>query len=272
MYGQDSGYKGFIDNMAWQILELQKRFVNRNYILNEIVGNMVTCYIFHEENRHNYPMNTEISMNWCRGFYQLVYKDNEKYITDEVFNRIAAQTLAGHNISAKGIIPSMSLAEFMEEVKKPVEHLPNEETCGATPAGYVPPITSADWPVAINDYFDGVESPLDVDSDTNHSRYGGMKQAIGLELDETDYDMTYDGTKGSESIVTDKSIERFSGDTGAVGDETAVKCGSDCTSCHCCDSETPVRNDVTDSTYTNANELTENNSGDFFSEPYNPNK
>ena len=175
MYGQDSGYKGFIDNMAWQILELQKRFVNRNYILNEIIGNMVTCYIFHEENRHNYPMNTEISMNWCRGFYQLVYKDNEKYITDEVFNRIAAQTLAGHNISAKGIIPSMSLAEFMEEVKKPVEHLPNEETCGATPAGYVPPITSADWPVAINDYFDGVESPLDVDSDTNHSRYGGMK-------------------------------------------------------------------------------------------------
>lgn len=272
MYGQDSGYKGWSDGMCVQILELQKRFVNRNYILSEIIGNMVTHYVFHEENRHNYPMNTEISLNWCRGFYHNVYEPSEKYITEEVFNRIAAQTLAGHNIAAKGIVPAMSLHEFMEEMKKPVEHLPNEETCGATPAGYIAPNVSPDWPCSINDYFNDVEPPLDVDSDTNHSRYGGMKQAIGIPLDETDYDMTYDGTKGSESIVTDKNIERFPGDTGAVGDETAVKCSSDCTSCHCCDSETPVRNDVTDSTYTNVNELTENNSGDFFSEPYNPNK
>ena len=199
MYGQDSGYKGFIDNMVWQILELQKRFVNRNYILSEIIGNMVTCYVFHEENKFTYPMNSEISMNWCRGYYHTVYEPNEKYITEERFRQIAAPCLAGHNMAAKGIIPSMSLAEFMEEVKKPTEHLPNEETCGATPAGYVPPITSPDWPVEIKDYFDSVEPPINVNSDTNHSRYGGMKEAIGLKKNEDDYDMEYDGSKEAEA-------------------------------------------------------------------------
>ena len=201
MYGQDSGYKGWSDGMTSQILELQKRFVNRNYILQEIIGNMVTHYVFHEENLRNYPMNAEISLNWCRGFYHNVYEPNEQYITEERFNAIAANCLAGHNISAKGVIPSMSLIEFMEEMKKPVEHLPNEETCGATPAGFIPPVVSPDWPVEIIDFFDDVEPPIDVDSDTNHSRYGGMKKAIGIELSEDDYDPTYDGTEGSQSIT-----------------------------------------------------------------------
>lgn len=205
MYGQDSGYKGWSDNMAWMILEMQKRFINRNYILGEIIGNMVTHYVFHEENRRNYPMNTEISLNWCRGFYHNVYEPNEKYITEERFNAIAAQCLAGHNMAAKGIVPSMTLREFMEEMKKPVEHLPNEETCGATPAGYIPPITSPEWPVEIKDYFDAVEPPINIDSNTNHSRYGGMKKAIGIELTEEDYDMSYDGTEGSQSIMPDKA-------------------------------------------------------------------
>ena len=199
MYGQDSGYKGWSDAMVSQILELQKRFVNRNYILSEIIGNMVTHYVFHEENRFNYPMNTEISLNWCRGYYHNVYEPNEKYITEERFRQVAAPCLAGHNMAAKGIIPSMSLGEFMKEMKKPVEHLPNEETCGATPAGYIPPIVSPDWPVEITDYFDGVEPPVVIDSDTNHSRYGGMKKAIGIELNDDDYDPDYDGSKEAEA-------------------------------------------------------------------------
>lgn len=205
MYGQDSGYKGWSDNMVWQIIELQKRFVNRNYILSEIIGNMVTSYCFHEENLKNYPMNAEISLNWCRGFYHNVYEPNEKYISQALFDQLASQCLASHNISAKGIIPSMSLKQFMREMKKPVVHLPNEETCGATPAGYIPPITSEDWPVEITDFYDRMEAPIEVDSDTNHSRYGGMKKAIGVELSDEDYDMEYDGsqpiTKKDETVM-----------------------------------------------------------------------
>lgn len=235
MYGQDSGYKGWLDNMVWQILELQKRFVNRNYILQEIIGNMVTCYCFHEENLRNYPMNAEISLNWCRGYYKLVYQPNEKYITEELFNRIAAGVLAGHNISAKGVIPSMSLKQFMREMKKPVEHLPNETTCGATPAEYVPPITSPDWPVTIIDYFTNVDKPINVNSDTNHSRYGGMKQALGQKLTKEDYDLTYDGTEGSASI-TPESDEKVEAEEPYHDTD---KCAGDCQSCGKCTPITP---------------------------------
>ena len=68
MYGQDSGYKGYLDNMVWQILESQKRFVNKNYILNEIVSVMCVLYHFHVENMQNCPMNKDASMNWIRGY------------------------------------------------------------------------------------------------------------------------------------------------------------------------------------------------------------
>lgn len=253
MYGQDSGYKGWSDAMVSQILELQKRFVNRNYILSEIIGNMVTHYVFHEENRFNYPMNTEISLNWCRGYYHNVYEPNEKYITEERFRQIAAPCLAGHNIYAKGIIPSMSLGEFMQEMKKPVEHLPNEETCGATPAGYIPPLVSPDWPVEIKDYFNGVEPPVVIDSDTNHSRYGGMKKAIGIELNDDDYDPDYDGSKEAEqkrqekvnfnkTVVANEAPTATLDDTDnpflfpskSIEDES---CKMDCESCGKCSSE-----------------------------------
>ena len=226
MYGQDSGYKGWSDNMAWKILELQKRFVNRNFILSDLIGNMVTHYVFHEENAYNYPMNTEISLNWCRGFYHNVYEQNEKYISEELFNRVASSCLAGHNISAKGIVPKMTLNEFMEEMKKPVEHLPNEETCGATPAGYIPPITSPDWPVVITDYFDDVEPPINIDSNTNHSRFGGMKKAIGIPLSNEDYDMEYDGSRPISNnstlyipvLVNTDSLEYVNTDTNDICD------------------------------------------------------
>src|SRR5699024_10176930 len=152
--------------------------------LSEIIGNMVTCYVFHEENKFNYPMNSEISMNWCRGYDHAVYEPNEKDITEERFRQVAAPCLAGHNMAAKGAIASMSLAQHMEEVKKPTDHLPSEVTCGATRAGYIRAIPTPDCPVEITDYLVNVEPPIDVNSDTNHSGYGGMKAAIRLERNE----------------------------------------------------------------------------------------
>lgn len=187
--------------MAWQILELQKRFVNRNYIINEIIANMVTHYCFYQENLNRYPMNAEICLNWCRGFYHNVYEPNEKYISEELFNRVGSGVLTDHNITKGGFIPTMSVGEFMELMKAPVEHLENEETCGATPAGFIPPITSPDWPVEVTDYLNNVDKPLDVDSDTNHSRYGGMKKAIGIDLNDDDYDMEYSGSNEDNKRV-----------------------------------------------------------------------
>ena len=193
MYGQDSGYKGWLDNMMWQIAELQKRFVNRNYILSEIISTLCVAYHFHCENMENYPMNTDISMNWIRGYYCVTVKPYEQYITEEKLNQIFRQVAAGQNIASKGIIPKITFEEFLKQVRaEPYKVNPDEEICGATPAGYIPPITDPNWPVEINEY-NSVEPPINVNSDTNESRYGGMKKKLGIPLTEMDYDPTFDG-------------------------------------------------------------------------------
>ena len=74
-----------------------------------------------------------------------------------MFNRVFAQVAAGQNIAGKGIIPRMTIYEFMDEVKaKPYTNNPEDEVRGSTPAGYVPPITSKDWPVEIHEYINQV--------------------------------------------------------------------------------------------------------------------
>jgi len=182
MYGQDSGYKGYLDNMIWQILESEKRFVNKNYILNEIIQVMCILYHFHVENMQQCPMNTDTSMNWIRGYYDIVYKPHEDEITPAMFDNVFAQTAAGQNIAQKGIIPRLTIYEFMEEVKKPWVEDHDQEIRGSTPAGYIPPITDKEWPVEVTEYVTMVEDTYNVDSDTNFSRYGGMKRKLGLEI------------------------------------------------------------------------------------------
>ena len=132
MYGQDSGYKGYLDNMVWQIKELQKRFINKNYILNEIVSIYCTLYHFHVENMQRYPMNTEISLNWIRGYYELVMKPYEEYITETMLLQAFANVAAGQNIAAKGIIPTITFKEFDRLVRSEpmiVERIPFLQVC-----------------------------------------------------------------------------------------------------------------------------------------------
>ena len=207
MYGQDSGYKGYLDNMVWQIKELEKRFVNKNYILSEIVSILCVLYHFHVENMQQCPLNIETSMNWIRGYYDLVVRPHEDAINEVMLMQTFANVAAGQNIAAKGIIPKMTFEQFLEEVKKPWVEDKDQEIRGSTPAGYIPPITDKNWPVKVSEYTDLVEKPIDVDSDTNFSRYGGMKDKLGIARDDKDYDIHYDGSKEMEEERINNSLK-----------------------------------------------------------------
>lgn len=196
--------------MVWQILELQKRFVNKNYILSEIVSIMCVLYHFHVENMQNCPLNTDVSMNWIRGYYALVYQPYENLITEDMFMKIFAQVAAGQNIAQKGIIPKMTIFEFMEQVRaEPYKNDINDEIRGSTPAGYVPPITDPNWPVEVTEYTTMVEGMVNVDSDTNFSRYGGMKRVLGIPITDKDYDIHYDGSDGKTPDNVDMLKEAY---------------------------------------------------------------
>ena len=190
----------YLDNMVWQILELQKRFVNKNYILSEMINIFCVLYHFHVENMQNCPLNTEASMNWIRGYYDLIIRPHENEITETMMMQAFAQTAAQQNIAAKGIVPTITFKDFWESAKEPWVVNPDDEVRGSTPAGYIPPITDKNWPVEVTEYTQYVERPEDVDSNTNFSRFFGMKKKLGLELDEKDYDMNYDGSTGKAGL------------------------------------------------------------------------
>ena len=181
MYGYESGYKGYIDNMIWQIKELEKRFVNRNYILHEILNVMCTLYFFHEENKVRYPMNEDISMNWIRGFYDTLYKNYEKYVTSEAFDNAFREAQAAQNLPNKGIIPRQTIYQFMDEVKaEPPKYDIMESINGSTASGMCPEITPEDWPVEIKEY-KCKDEYIDVDDDTNKPLYTGMEKVLEQE-------------------------------------------------------------------------------------------
>lgn len=181
MYGYESGYKGYIDNMIWQIKELEKRFVNRNYILHEILNVMCTLYFFHEENKVRYPMNEDVSMNWIRGYYDTLYKNYEKYVTNEAFETAFKEAQAGQNFSSKGIIPRQTIFQFMDQVKaEPPKYDLMESVNGSTASGMCPEITPEDWPVEIKQ-FESKNTFVDVDSDTNKPLYVGMETVLDEE-------------------------------------------------------------------------------------------
>jgi hypothetical protein len=113
-----------------------------------------------------------------------------------------ANVAAGQNLAARGIIPTITFHDFDKLVRaEPMVVDPSHEICGATPAGHIPEITSPDWPVEIHDYMDRVEPPIVVDSDTNKSRYGGMKKALGIALDDTDYQASFTGSKDETANI-----------------------------------------------------------------------
>lgn len=263
MYGQDSGYKGYLDNMVWQILELQKRFVNKNYIMNEIVAIMCVLYHFHIENMQNYPMNRDVSLNWIRGYYQLVYRPYEDLITETMFNQTFARVAVEQNISSKGIIPTITIYEFMDQVRAEMYTTNLEdEVCGSTPAGFIPPITDKDWPVEITEYIDRVEKEITIDSNTNFSRYGGMKKMIGLDLDDKDYDPYYTGnTTNTTGTAYCPKTEYTVCNNDIPHDDDDKPCEGSCSSCNStCDENTSTINEST---------KPEINKGFF--KPYNPN-
>lgn len=177
MYGSESGLCGYLTNMIWQIKELEKRFINKNYILSETISIMCTLYHFYIENAQRYPLGVEATMEWIRFYYEQCYKPYEHLIDDAILNQTFAQVAAGQNIAQKGIIPRITFFDFMDEVRsKPYEHNPMHDVGGSVIE--IPQTTPEDYPVEIHEYMNNIMIMPKVNTNTNLARMDGMQRML----------------------------------------------------------------------------------------------
>ncbi len=177
MYGSESGMCGYLTNMIWQIKELEKRFVNKNYILSETIAIMCTLYHFYVENQQRYPLGTEANLEWIRYYYEQCYKPYEDLIDETTLNQIFMNVAAGQNIAGKGIIPRITFYDFMDLVKsKPYTHNPMHDVGGSVIE--IPQTTPENYPVEVTEYFDNLMVFPKMNTNTNLARMDGMQRVL----------------------------------------------------------------------------------------------
>ena len=177
MYGSESGMCGYLTNMVWQIKELEKRFVNKNYILSETISIMCTLYHFYIENMQRYPLGTEANMEWCRYYYEQCYKPYEHLIDEAVLNNTFANVAAGQNVAGKGIIPKITFFDWMKELKsKPYSHDKMHDVGGSVIE--IPQTTPEDYPVEVTEYMNNIIPVPKINTNTNLARMDGMQRIL----------------------------------------------------------------------------------------------
>lgn len=176
MYGSESGMCGYLTNMIWQIKELEKRFVNKNYILEQTISIMCVLYHFYIENMQRYPLGSEANLEWIRYYYEQCYKPYEHLIEEATLNQIFARVAADQNVAGRGIIPKITFFDFMKEVKsKPYNHNKMHDVGGSVIE--IPQTTPENYPVEVSTYFNLLPIPKQ-DTNTNLSRMDGMQRVL----------------------------------------------------------------------------------------------
>lgn len=176
MYGNESGMCGYLTNMIWQIKELEKRFVNKNYILSQIISIMCVLYHFYIENTQRYPLGTEANIQWIRYYYEQCYKPYEDLISDVDLTQTFARVAAEQNTAGRGIIPKITFFDWMEMIKsEPYKHDPMHDVGGSVIE--IPQTTPEDYPVEVTEYFDPLPVPKQ-NTNTNLARMDGMQYIL----------------------------------------------------------------------------------------------
>ena len=116
---RDSFY-GYVENMIFSIKEARKRAPYNGYIAMWSVNCMINLYEYYIECAARAPEHAKVNFKWCKRYYDEIYKDIEETISDEIFaqqyNDVMRNAYIGDKLN--GIIPCMSIFEFLEKLKE----------------------------------------------------------------------------------------------------------------------------------------------------------
>lgn len=116
---RDSFY-GYIENMIFAIKEAKKRKPYNGFINMWAVNCMLNAYEYYIECYGRANEHAKQNFEWCRLYYNEVYKDLEKDIPNEIlsqqYNEIMRNAYMGDKLN--GIIPCMGIFEFLDKLRE----------------------------------------------------------------------------------------------------------------------------------------------------------
>lgn len=115
---RDSFY-GYVENMIFAVKEAKKRNPYNGGVTMWAVSCLLNIYEYYIECVERAPEHAETNFEWCKRYYNEVYKDIEEDISDEIlaqhYNEIMRNAYIGNKLA--GIIPCMSIFEFLAKAK-----------------------------------------------------------------------------------------------------------------------------------------------------------
>lgn len=119
---RDSFY-GYVENMIYAIKEAKKRKPYNGFITMWSVQCMLNIYEYYIECYARAKNHANTNFKWCKRYYDEVYKDIEKDISDEIlaqhYNEVMRNAYMGNKLD--GIIPCMGIYEFLDKLKENIE-------------------------------------------------------------------------------------------------------------------------------------------------------
>lgn len=116
---RDSFY-GYVENMIYAVKEAKKRNPYNGFITMWAVSCMLNIYEYYIEGYARAREHADNNFQWCKRYYNEVYKNIEEDISNEMlaqhYNEIMRNAYMGNKLD--GIIPHMSIFEFLDAMKK----------------------------------------------------------------------------------------------------------------------------------------------------------
>ena len=119
---RDSFY-GYVENMIYAVQEAKKRKPYNGMITMWAVNCMIHLYEYYIECVARASEHANNNFKWCKRYYDEVYKILEPDISNEIlaqhYNEIMRNAYMGDKLN--GIIPCMSIFEFLEKLKEDIK-------------------------------------------------------------------------------------------------------------------------------------------------------
>ena len=115
---RDSFY-GYVENMIYAVKEAKKRNPYNGFITAWAVNCMLNIYEYYIEGYARAREHADNNFQWCKRYYNEVYKELEDVISDEIlaqqYNDIMRNAYMGDKLN--GIIPHVGIFEFLASLK-----------------------------------------------------------------------------------------------------------------------------------------------------------